>query len=325
MYYRLYAFVFLCPILLSNASNCSADDAYRLAMEGRRLTPEAVLSLEDAITKNPQDIDSRTILLGYYFSNRSFSNSSREANAKSAKRKHILWLVRKAPEASVLATPYSEIDPTFDAEGYSQIKAAWLEHANIENPDLAALKGAAQFLLQNDRDVAEKLLIKGQRLDTQNPQWPKSLGQLYKLNMSRVKEPAKRKQMAEKAFRQYKLAYDASDDSNQQAMLTDMAKTALDAERIELAKKYAKEMLDASEQASWNAGNLVHHGHLILGRIALSQDELAEAKSHLLSAGKTNGSPQLNTFGPNMVLAKEFLEKGETDVVLKYFQQCKKF
>ncbi len=315
-----FATVFLCLAMFGEASFCWADDAHRLAMEGRKLTPETAQSLEDAVTNNPQDIDSRTILLGYYFSSR-----SRDTKARDAKRKHILWLVSNAPDASVLALPYGQIHAAFDADGYSQIKAAWLEHANIENPDLVALKGAARFLLQNDRDLAEKLFIKGQRLDSQNPEWSKSLGQLYKLNLTRLSDATERKTMAEKAFRQYKLAYDVSDQRNQQAMLADIAKTALDAGRIDLAQNYAQQMLDTSDQASWNAGNLVHHGNLILGRIALSQGKLAEAKSHLLSAGKTNGSPQLNSFGPNMTLAKEFLEKGETDVVLKYFQLCKKF
>ena len=42
-------------------------------------------------------------------------------------------------------------------------------------------------------------------------------------------------------------------------------------------------------------------------------------------AGQTPGSPQLNSFGPNMSLAKELAEKGETDAVIQYFDQCRKF
>jgi hypothetical protein len=33
----------------------------------------------------------------------------------------------------------------------------------------------------------------------------------------------------------------------------------------------------------------------------------------------------MDTFGPNMSLAKDILEKGETDVVLQYFELCRKF
>ena len=44
-----------------------------------------------------------------------------------------------------------------------------------------------------------------------------------------------------------------------------------------------------------------------------------------MAAGATPGSPQLDSFGPNMTLAKELLEKGQPDVVLHYFALCKNF
>jgi len=34
-------------------------------------------------------------------------------------------------------------------------------------------------------------------------------------------------------------------------------------------------------------------------------------------------SPAMETFGPNMSLAKDLLEKGEKDTVLKYFAECR--
>jgi hypothetical protein len=63
----------------------------------------------------------------------------------------------------------------------------------------------------------------------------------------------------------------------------------------------------------------------VLGRIALHEGKLSEAKKYLLESGKTTGGPVLNTFGPNMSLAKELLEKGETNAVLEFFQECEKF
>ncbi|MBV8841883.1 MAG: hypothetical protein JO307_03640 [Bryobacterales bacterium] len=43
------------------------------------------------------------------------------------------------------------------------------------------------------------------------------------------------------------------------------------------------------------------------------------------SGGKTPGSPQLNSFGPNVTLAKQLLERGEKSVVLEYFAECRSF
>ena len=70
---------------------------------------------------------------------------------------------------------------------------------------------------------------------------------------------------------------------------------------------------------------MIHQANLILGRAALREENIQEANKFLLKAGATPGSPQLNTFGPNMLLAKELLEKGEQKAVFDYFDLCSKF
>ena len=76
---------------------------------------------------------------------------------------------------------------------------------------------------------------------------------------------------------------------------------------------------------NWNYGNAVHVANLVLGRIALVNKEPDKARVYLLDAGRTPGSPQLNSFGPNMLLASEMLEIGESKAVLEYFDLCAKF
>ena len=62
-----------------------------------------------------------------------------------------------------------------------------------------------------------------------------------------------------------------------------------------------------------------------MGRVAFIDGDIEKAKTHLLMAGKTTGSPQLKTFGPSMSLANELLDAGEKQVVIEYFQECKEF
>ena len=76
---------------------------------------------------------------------------------------------------------------------------------------------------------------------------------------------------------------------------------------------------------NWNYGNAIHKLNIVEGRIALQKGDIKEAKKHLILAGKTNGSPQLNSFGPNMSLAKELLERKQSEVVIEYFDLCKRF
>ena len=95
----------------------------------------------------------------------------------------------------------------------------------------------------------------------------------------------------------------------------------------ERATALANEVLETANHRAgdWNTGNAIHKGNLALGLVALHAGNVAEAKSRLLAAGKTPGSPQLDSFGPNMTLAKELLQKGEKDAVLQYFELCRKF
>jgi tetratricopeptide (TPR) repeat protein len=109
--------------------------------------------------------------------------------------------------------------------------------------------------------------------------------------------------------------------------LNDAAKESLNAGHIQEAKSFAEELqkLMSHYQKDWNYGNAVQDVHIVFGRIAILEGRLDDAKKHLLEAGKTPGSPQLDSFGPNMTLAKELFEKGDRDTVLKYFELCSKF
>ena len=96
---------------------------------------------------------------------------------------------------------------------------------------------------------------------------------------------------------------------------------------VENARALATEMegLLPKYKNDWNYGNAVQDANQVLGLIALEAGNLAEAKKRLLASADSKGSPQMNSFGPSMRLAKALLEKGEKDVVLEYFDRCSKF
>lgn len=106
------------------------------------------------------------------------------------------------------------------------------------------------------------------------------------------------------------------------------AERAFEAGEIVEAEHLSKELLRLADQFNedWNYGNAVHHGHLLLGRIYLKRQHVDAAGEQLLLATNTPGSPQLSSFGPNMLLAKEFLlSGGKEDVVLRYLDACSRF
>lgn len=69
----------------------------------------------------------------------------------------------------------------------------------------------------------------------------------------------------------------------------------------------------------------VFYCNLVLGRLALLRGDIPQAEDYLLLSGMTPGSPALDTFGPNMSLARELLKRSRSETVLKYFEECKSF
>ena len=90
------------------------------------------------------------------------------------------------------------------------------------------------------------------------------------------------------------------------------------------ADAYAREFaaLAPEFEGDWNDGNAVHDSKMVLGRIAGRADE---ARRLLFAAGATPGSPQLNSFGPDMSLANDLLDRVEDDAVPAYFSRYRRF
>ena len=109
--------------------------------------------------------------------------------------------------------------------------------------------------------------------------------------------------------------------------LNKAAKESLNVGKQDEARQYAAELKTLMEKHKndWNYGNAVQDVNIVCGRLALSEGKMDEAKQCLLAAGKSPGSPQMNSFGPNMTLAKALLEKGAKETVLEYFTLCSKF
>ena len=119
-----------------------------------------------------------------------------------------------------------------------------------------------------------------------------------------------------------------SDSRQRFYKLSDVAAAAFEAGDYDKAETYANELLsDANaNRTNWNYGSAVFNGNLVLGQVALKRDnDTSQAESYLLAAGKTPGSPQLNSFGPSMVLADDLLLAGERETVVDFLDECRIF
>ena len=105
------------------------------------------------------------------------------------------------------------------------------------------------------------------------------------------------------------------------------ARRAFDAGDLAAARADATAALAFSLLTAWPTfrGQGFFDAHLVLGQLALRDGDLPAAEGHLLAAGRTGGSPVLGSFGPNMALALDLLQRGDREPVLRFFTECRRF
>lgn len=97
---------------------------------------------------------------------------------------------------------------------------------------------------------------------------------------------------------------------------------------LEAAEAAAAQLLEgagSTPQEDWNHDNLVHGGHILRGLVRLAADKVDEAARELIAAGAIAGSPQLDSFGPDLSLAWKLLGRGRDDAVLEYLRSVARF
>ena len=291
------------------------EDLREEARRGWDLTAEQAAALERQMAANPQELSARAQLLGYYFRNRRI-DPARKAG-------HVLWFIRNAPEAGVLEGPEGEIMPVFNPEGYAEAKEAWLRNIEEQPRNSVLLRHAARFFTLSDTELSADLLERAASVEPAEAYWARELGHIHwrqARNPRGGTDPAE----AAQALANFERAHELSDGPERDSLLSYLGMAAFVAGDIEKARAYAESMLDAVPDG-WNRGNRIHYGNVVLGRIALADGDLPEAGARLIAAGETPGSPQLNSFGPDMALAKALFERGETLTVIRYLELCGNF
>lgn len=292
-----------------------------------RLTAEDAHKAEDVLATDPDNFGARRKLLLYYF-NAKLKDFTPDLEEKW--ESNALWMIEHHPEAPIAGSPYAEINPMATPEtdaAYARGKEIWLAQTAKHPGDQAILRHAAQYLMVHDGKAARDMLENGLASDPGNCETAQLLASAYELEELHARTPAEKEELAQKALSLRKREASTGDDEEKFDQLGKMAKLAFGAGDTTKAEQYAAQLLaDAPRfKNSWNYGNALHVGNIVLGRIALERGDIESAGKHLLAAADTPGSPQLDSFGPNMQLAKELLAKGERETVVAYLEACGKF
>jgi serine/threonine protein kinase len=247
----------------------------------------------------------------------------------------------------VFVLSFQQVDPAAEVERMRELTApSQRSFSSVSAEDIAeyeAMSKDPQYslmkLLAEDRDKAEALIRAGQKQRPGAHLWAIDVQTLFAADQFTAKSLLGEKRVAhfKHALEYLQESYEITVESLKKApseqlqevlpdLQLDLALAALEAGETELAKKHAAETLQKNtDETSDHYGNVIHNANQILGRCALREGNLADAKAYLLKAGATPGSPQLNSFGPQLHLARELLEKGEKETVLQYLDLVSKF
>jgi tetratricopeptide (TPR) repeat protein len=294
---------------------------------GEEITPDDVRALEDSLLSNPDSLFVRAKLIHYYFE-AGLSSQSHEFEAKRAQ--HVFWLIEHHPEDSLAGSAEAGLE-TFGSDqnkdAFQRAKELWMQQIEKHADDLQVLHNAAEFLSFSDSKASLEVLQKAVDIDPDNTETLDLLARTYEQQRSLAKTQEEKTALAAKSLGLREREIERATEPGKSNALVQITDDAFDAGDMAKTEQYANELLKSAQTADgeWNAGNAIHKGNIALGRVALRRGDVAAAKQHLVAAGETQGSPNLDSFGPNMTLAKELLEKGERDAVIAYLQACAKF
>jgi hypothetical protein len=318
----------------------TVSDCWRLMDEGRKLTVEQSAELEAKLEKDPQDIRTRLRLLG-----RPHGEAMSPAGVKL-----LIGLIENHPRSQI-AGPICMVLSAFEGKAGQQCLDLW-EKFVTANPDDPRVLGNAAMWMEHFgmfevkyRSRAKVLFEKAHTFEPQNPEWLEHLARGSLLDAGDPKElaelseltPEERVAAAKKAIEQFEAALRLRPelnpttyrplDQNYHAVL---AGASLLAGQTNQARAYAIKLLETLDQKTerWNYGNLIFRFNLLLGQIALQEGNADAVAKYLLAAGKTPGSPQLNSFGPDFSLAGALLRHGRPEdrtAVLQFLDEVAVF
>ena len=300
--------------------------AFVLFARGTQLSKQDADKLEMDLKSDPGSFADRIELLAFYTFKKDALTPAELAN----RREHVLWVIEHESSSSFASSPeaaFSVKDP--DPEGLQQAKGLWLGQVQARPKDTRILYNAGRFFSWVDGwQQSEELLQRAYALEPTNHDIASSLAGLYWRDARHCSTAEQVKGMAAKSLRAFEQALNDSHEPRERLNdLPEANQAAFEAGDYEQAAAYSNEALSLAQQPEYAdiSADAIHYGNIVLGRIALRSGDIAAASAYLLKSAAIRGSPHLQTFGPNMMLAKELLEKGERQSVLEYFDLCGKF
>jgi tetratricopeptide (TPR) repeat protein len=320
----LFAFFLIYHIFRNDVAD---HTSFLLFSRGTQLSTQAAGKLEEALKSDQGNLADRIELLAFY-SSKSYKEGLTPEDLTN-RREHILWVIDHQPSSTFASSPEASFMDDRDPEGISLGKKLWSQQVQANPANSRILYNAGRFFSwSDDWQQSEQFLERAYATDPKNHDIAAFLAAIYWRDARKSESAERLTTFALKSLKVYEQALkDASSARERLHDLPEVAQAAFEAGEYSRAAEYSEEALDLAAQPEYSSdkADALHYSNIVLGRIDLRQGDSRDASAHLLKAAAITGNPHLDTFGPNMILAKELLDKGNQQSVLAYFDLCSKF
>lgn len=329
-------------------------NSYRVAMvsleantvlhRGAKLETWEAKRVEEIIRDFGGDTWLRGLLAGYYLLHD-------EASADRASAlKHVLGLIETAGETyvavkaarlcisrqvsdewlkwchaleGVVLNVITDLTGNLLHEYLDPIKEAWNLAVAARPADTRVIGRAAEFFMAFDRVTSGRLMRDARKLEPDRPRWTEALAGLYQLEFQARRDES-RPDWAAMALAKWEQALSQCTDARHGChILCNAATCAFEAHEHEKARSFAQKLVDEPDD-SWTVEQARYMGHQLLGRLDLENGDVERAKAHLFASIALAKLWYSRVVGPRVKLAKELLDRGESEAVASYFKICAK-
>jgi hypothetical protein len=178
-------------------------------------------------------------------------------------------------------------------------------------------------------ELAEELAARAVSLEPNNPYFLWPLLKVLSVEVDTAGAPDQKLVAQKKVYGLFQHFNDIAVDPGYRTLLLPvLANLAFDVRDDEAARTYATQALDLASQVGdrtiqgTSVGpQAIHDANDVLGRVALRNGDVQQARDFLLKAAPVGEN--MNALGPRMLLAQALLDRGERDVVLQYLDKMK--
>lgn len=326
------------------------------------LTPREAVQLEARLNSAPDDVETRKRLLRYHY-NRTLpdvkttrggkkrivkSSAAQMSAAEQARYRHHLWFIQNHPEMSKseLYGIHSLAYYDDESQEYKALRDEWLKQVAARKSDAQVRLNAVEFINCTDEiALCENLLRESKEIFADDYRFALKMFELFEPDLTESKEVPGAVTVKTEVVKEAKKPLSESlaqgeavlillkkersseRDNLRAELLQKLAKIAFKLDNFDRSRQFANELvLEFGDDVNdFNYDNATHVGNIILGRIALRENDVKRAKEHLLIAARAPQRARVSYLRPEMTLAEELFQRGEKDAVSEYLKLCEAF